>query len=164
MSSFNNSRKDKFLAAIPQSSLDSKADCITSKCKFNFAYFMKQPASQSFDEWSKEQLSKLLDKLKEYSKESLTHWKTQPSKSGHILEIYGAFPKSNSDFTHPTNVPNQVEWGRFRLESAVRLVGFIIPNNYKDKLHETTQVRFDCNTFYVVFLDANHKFYKTEQK
>lgn len=164
MSSFKNSRTKNFLASVPQCSLDSERDQLTAKCKFNFSYFVKQDAGQSFDEWSGTQLAKLLDKMKNYSQESLTYWTNQPSKSGKVLIIYGKFPNDRSDFTHPIHVPHEVEWGRFRLESAVRLVGFVIPNGYKDTPHRVTHARFDCNTFYVVFLDANHKFYKTENK
>jgi hypothetical protein len=156
-------RKDKFLADINQTSIDSETDLLTEKCKFNFAYFVKQPAGQSFEEWDVNKLHKLLNKLKDYSQASLSHWKCQPiGAHGKVLAIYGNFP-TNSDFTFPKHIPHQAEWGRFRLESAVRLVGFILPSSYDGKEHPQTKMRFDCNTFYVVFLDANHKFYKTEK-
>lgn len=164
MTSYKNSGKERFLATIPQVSIESETDRLTEKCKFNFAYFVVQPAGQSFDEWDHPQLSKLLNKLKDYSKESLTHWRSKPiGGSGTVLAIYVGFP-NNSDFEKPTQVPHQAEWGRFRLESAVRLVGFVIPNKFKNQVQAATGIQFDCNTFYIVFLDANHKFYKTEKK
>jgi hypothetical protein len=164
MSGFQNRKKDKFLEEFPRASLDSDADVITAKCKFNFSYFIKQPAGQAFDEWSHPQLIKLFEKLREYSKESLTYWRGRTiGKSGVVLSIYGAFPKK-SDFSLPSHIPYQAEWGRFRLESAVRLVGFVIPHEYDNRYHPVTGMKFDCNTFYVVFLDANHAFYKTEKK
>lgn len=75
-----------------------------------------------------------------------------------MLAIYGDFPKK-SDFKHPKHVPHQVKWARFRLESADRLVGFIVPYSYDGKTHSTTNFKFDYNTFYVVFLDENHRFW-----
>jgi hypothetical protein len=165
MSSFKNSRAEGFLASIPQASLDSETDLLTMKCKFNFAYFMKQDAGQLFEEWDHHQLYKLLNKLKEYSEHPLTYWMNQRagSKSGKVLSIYPEYPK-RSGFIRPNHIPHQVLWGRFRLESAIRLVGFIVPGTYRDKAHPITGLRFDCNTFFVVFLDANHKFYQTEDK
>jgi hypothetical protein len=112
------------------------------------------------------QLAKLLGKLKDYSAEPLKHWMAQPvGKSGTVLAIYGGFP-SRSDFTNPKHVPHQAQWGRFRLEHSVRLVGFVLPANYRDTKHpkHLCGETFDCNTFYVVFLDANHVFYKSEAK
>ena len=158
-----NTRKANFLASIPVASIDASEDTITTRCKFNFSYFDKQDAGQAFDEWPDGQLAKLFDKLRDYSKESLTHWtKEAVGKSGSVLAIYGGFPQ-RSDFTLPKHVPHQARWGRFRLEQAVRLVGFVLPDDYRDKIH-SSGVAFDCNTFYVVFLDANHVFYKSEAR
>lgn len=164
MNSFENSRKGRFLDSIPICSLDSEEDLLTKKCKFNFSYFVKQPAGQSFDELSHEKLHKLFDKLKEYSQQPLTYWMSQPiGKSGRVLSIYGDFPRK-SEFTHPKHVPHQALWGRFRLEWADRLVGFIVPNSYHGKAHPATGERYDRNTFYVVFLDPNHKFYQSAKE
>jgi hypothetical protein len=123
-----------------------------------------QDCSQDFFEWTPEQLHKLLGKLKHYSQESLDHWENQHvGAHGKVLAIYDEFPK-NTDFTRPKHVPHQVKWGRFRLESAVRLVGFVIPSDFEGKLHPITKEPFDRNTFYVVYLDKDHRFYKTEKK
>lgn len=161
MSRFPNSRKQTFLEEIPKASIDFEGDLLTGKCKFNFSYYDVQAAGQGFSDWDHERLCKLLNKFVEYSKESLLHWRNAPigRKSGNVLSVYGAFPK-NSDFKHPKHVPHEVEWGRFRLDYSVRLVGFVVPNKYNDIEHLKTKRRFDCNTFYVVFLDANHNFYK----
>lgn len=161
MSRFSNSRKTSFIDSIPVSSVEAVNDLLSARCKFNFAYFEVQPAGQSFDDWTDDQLRKLLTKLQEYSRESLLHWRGVPigRKSGNVLSVYGGFPK-NSDFTHPKHVPHEVEWGRFRLDYSVRLVGFVLPNRYDDLEHSRTRKRFDCNTFYVVFLDSEHRFYK----
>jgi len=54
-------------------------------------------------------------------------------------------------------------WSRFHLENKVRLIGFAIPNEYKDTIHQKINKRFNTNTFYVVFLDKEHRFYKVEK-
>lgn len=164
MKPFGNTKRNSFLASFPECSLDSETDKLTTKCKFNFAYFEKQEAGQSFDEWPVDKLRKLLNKLKDYSNESLKHWMCQPiGKSGTVLSIYGTYPVK-SDFKCPKHVPHQAQWGRFRTDWAGRLVGFVVPNEYHGKAHPTTGERFDRNTFYVVFLDEDHRFYKSAKE
>lgn len=155
-----NSKKMRFLASLPLASVDSPEDTLAARCKFNFSYFTQQEAGQDFADCDQQQLAKLLDKLKDYSKEPLAYWKNMAvGKSGSVLAIYGAFP-ARSGFTHPKHVPHQALWGRFRLDHAARLIGFVLPANYHEQI--TAQgVRFDCNTFYVVFLDQEHCFYQS---
>lgn len=164
MKSFVNRHKEKFIASIPIASIDADADLLTNKCKFNFAYFDVQPASQSFEDWTEIQRKELFSKLQVYSREPLKHWKEKPigRKNGNVLSIYGAFPP-NSDFKHPKHVPHEVEWGRFRLDCSCRLVGFVVPKTHDETMHKKTGKRFDCNTFYIVFLDADHRFYKSKE-
>lgn len=164
MKNFPNRHKASFIESIPVASINADTDLLTNKCKFNFAYFDVQPASQSFENWTELQRKELFSKLQAYSKECLQYWKDKPigRKNGNVLSIYGAFP-SNSDFNHPKHVPHEVEWGRFRLDCSCRLVGFILPKKYDESIHLQTGKRFDCNTFYIVFLDADHRFYKTKE-
>jgi hypothetical protein len=159
MTSYQNKKKDRFLSEIITASLESATDNLTIRCKFNFSYFdPSQTAGQGSRDWGVDGLSELLEKLTEFSKESLEYWKQQGR-----LVVYCGFPKK-TDFLHPKHVPHDVHWGRFRIEQAVRLAGFVLPGQFRDKVHQKTGVRFDCNTFYVVFLDQEHKFYKTEKR
>lgn len=154
----------KFLAALPATSIELEDNDLTIRCKFNFSYFTVQEKSQSFGDWSQNELVKLLEKLKNYSGKSLNDWKNESAgKSGKVLSIYGKFP-NKSEFSMPTHVPSEAEWGRFRLEQSVRLVGFVLPSSFHQTPHRKTGVHFDCNTFYIVFLDRDHKFYLTETK
>jgi hypothetical protein len=160
MSKFSNSGKSKFLDSFPNASLDLDSDPLTGRCKFNFAYFEVQEASQAFSDLEKHRLIEIFDKLKEFSKESLEYWHNQRAgKHGKIFSIYGKFP-TKSDFRQPKNIPHQVNWGRFRLDWASRLCGFSIPKEYDGKIHRVTGKVWCSNTFYVVFLDENHRFYK----
>lgn len=157
-----NSRKDRFLASIPTASLGSPDNNLALRCKFNFSYFTEQPAGQTFSDWGGPAVIELCGKLKEFSQQPLTYWMTRPvGKSGTVLTIYGDFPKP-SEFEHPKAVPIEAQWGRFRLDWSSRLVGFVVPKAFQDEKHECGH-RFDCNTFYVVFLDENHVFYKGKE-
>lgn len=166
MSKFKNSKKDNFLSTIIQESLESEKNNLSVRCKFNFSYMdFSQEAGQSFEEWTKEELEKLLHKLKNYTENSLSYWQNQRVGGGNntVLEVYKSFPKK-SDFIHPKYIPHEVWWSRFRLESSVRLVGFILPSEYKNKKHSKEDLYFDHNTFYIVFLDRDHRFYKMDYK
>ena len=163
MSGFNNSRSKSFLSSLPTSGLDSNSSDLVVRSKFNFSYFCQQPAGQNFSDWTPQQQSKLFDKLINFSRQPLTHWRSERvGNTGRaVLEIYGRFP-IRSDFSLPTHIPHDVEWGRFRLGGSERLIGFILPSSFSDREHSTHKKRFDCNTFYIVFLDKDHRFYKTE--
>lgn len=160
---FNNRKKCQFLNSIPVLSLESGD--INDKCKFNFSYFdSSQKDGQNFQDWEHLELVKLLDKIKNYSEKPLSYWRNERIGGGglKVLEIYGNFPK-RSAFIHPKHVPHDVLWARFRMEGRVRLVGFVVPNNITCHADVTLKEPYDRNTFYVVFLDKNHKFYLTEE-
>lgn len=162
MTRFSNSRKDSFLSSVPELALDSEKDRLTLRSKFNFHYFVGTPPGQTWEEWGLERLSKLMAKLCSYSEASLKHWENQRvGAAGRVLAIYPSFPV-RSDFSHPKSVPHDVRWARFRLESDMRLIGFIVPSAFNSKCHAETGERFCSNTFYVVFLDQNHRFYQSE--
>jgi len=158
---FNNSKKLTFLQSFPEIEFDSDNCNHAARSKFNFSYFdHTQDSAQNFDDWSAEQVCKLLEKLKEYGKFPLQYWMTKRCGGGglKVLEIYGGFPL-RSEFTHPKYIPKNVRWARFRLEGDMRLIGFIIPSDLEEKISRTSRARFDGNVFYVVFLDQHHKFY-----
>lgn len=162
MKTFDNTRKSSFLSTIPTASIELDSDRLTIKCKFNFSYFCNsQDAGQDFKDWDHNELVKLFGKLKNYSEKSLNDWKYEYSGKYPVFVIYDNFP-SKTDFIEPKNIPHQVKWARFHLENKVRLIGFVIPDSFHDKAHQKTGERFDKNTFYVVFLDRDHRFYITE--
>ena len=168
---FKSTRKGNFLENLPTISIENPSDHLTELCKFNFHYMdFSQEAGQTFKDWSHDRLYKLQDKLKEFCAFPLKHWTTvkmggggkkSKKKKQNVLEIYGNFP-TNTDFVHPKAVPHEVQWARFRLGSEARLIGFVLPIEFCHEVHKGTKINFDCNTFYVVFLDKDHRFYKTE--
>lgn len=164
MNRFNNSGKTKFLNSIPLASLELESDPLASRCKFNFAYFEVQDAGQAFNDLEPQKMAMLFDKLKEFSKEPLDYWRHQRvGKSGFVFSTYGGFP-SKSDFTQPKHIPHQADWGRFRLDWASRICGFSIPKCFDGKAHKGTGKLWCSNTFYVVFLDEEHRFYKSDNE
>ena len=78
MNKFKNSRRETFLNNIPCVSIVDEKNNLTARCKFNFSYMdFSQPAGQRFEDCPQVQLAKLLNKVYNYSKESLKYWKNQ---------------------------------------------------------------------------------------
>lgn len=159
MGKYKNKQRKSFLGKIPQTSIDDDSNDLSKRCKFNFSYFTTGNAGQDFSDWDKNKLSKLLNKLKEYSKFSLKELEHKKQGRYPIFVKYDSFP-IKTDFTLPAHIPHQAIWSRFHLENKPRLIGFVLPKGYHDLAHPKTGIRFDQNTFYVVFLDKEHKFYK----
>ena len=157
---YENTRKRLALQELDRASLEDDKSDLTKRCKFNFSYFdHSQPAGQNFSDLSEEQLHTLINSLKEFSRSSLEYWETQ----GPRFVIYNKFP-TRTEFKHPQHVPHQVRWGRFRLGSRFRLVGFTIPSSLHSTPHHKTKKLYDKNTFYIVFIDRDHLFWKTEKR
>ena len=166
MSKKKNTRKDRFLNSIPTASLESDSNLFADKCKMNFSYFDdSQDHASSFSDLTHEQLARLFNKLKNYTENSLNYWAHQRVGGGgnRVFTIYGSFPPK-SNFSHPKHVPHQAEWARFRLEGDMRLVGFVVPDDFHDSICPHCGARFDKNTFYVVFIDLRHNFYLSKLK
>lgn len=156
----NKKRVSKLDELKKTTSLNNNTDELTKRCKFNFYYFNKHCAGQDFSEWEHSNLVKLLECLKEFSAYSLNYWKSQGCST---YTVYDFFPiEAKTDFKEPINVPVEARWARFKLNGKIRLIGFTVPESYDDKEHSKTKKRWDANTFYIVFLDQNHRFWHSE--
>lgn len=157
--------KAKFLESLLEIKLTTGD--IKGRCKFNFSYFDEtQTHGADFKTLLATELPSLFEKLRHYSASSLNYWRNERcggNRSLRILADYDAFPPK-SDFTHPKFVPTDVKWGRFRMENMSRLIGFTIPGSLAGEPTDKSGIGFDMNTFYVVFIDPDHRFYKTEKK
>jgi hypothetical protein len=162
MGRYGNSKKKSYIGSRPVTDIENSG--LASRSSFCFSFLDTNQVGQDFDDWNNSGgitlLSNVLNKIKEYTRESLSHWSECINPP---LVIYGNFP-DKSDFTHPKHVPHDVLWARFRLGNKVRLVGFIVPEALHDNVVTIggNQYRLNKNVFYVVFLDKEHKFYKTE--
>ena len=152
-----NKLKERFINSFPDLLISDHIERLSNYLSFNFQYFdTSQKPSCDFSDLTEEQLNKLIQKIKHYSSNTFEYWKKQRIGKGNnnVLEIYGDFPRK-SEFTHPKNVPSDVLWARFRLESDMRLIGFIIPQD------QCNEYNLPKNIFYVVFIDPLHGFYKS---
>jgi hypothetical protein len=112
---------------------------------FSYQYFDKNQG-QSFEDWEKEGLLlKLQEKIYQLSSENRI---TACQKK--MLTIYGKFPETDkTEFKKPQfSIPDEVEWGTIQDIGGqkARVAGFIIGS-----------------IFYIVFLDKEHKFWKSEK-
>ncbi|WP_152561330.1 hypothetical protein [Serratia marcescens] len=175
MSRYDNKRKAGFLVAQRQivddenekKQIQHPDNDICMRTKFNFSYFCPERPGYDFCNLNKDELADFYTKMREYGRESITHWEVQKigKGSGHVFERYGDFPKK-SDFEFPDHVPIGVEWGRFRMNYETRLAGFVVPRTLQgnEVIYKGKKYNLDSNSFYVVFLDMDHKFYSTGKK
>jgi len=144
-----NIKKEKRLARFPKESVETSYKTLKGLLSFNFS-FLDNEQGQRFSDLTVEQFSKIMEKLKWYSKENRSHWEND----GKVLAVYEDFPpKSKSNFFHPKHVPAGVKWARFRLEGDQRLIGFVIDKNDIEKF------QLNPDVFHIVFLDLYHNFY-----
>lgn len=107
-----------------------------------------QPSNetQTIALWEREGLLKpLFHKLKELSK-----LKRIEAESCGAIKVYNKVPfPPKTDFVHPKHVPQGVHWAVVQSLGGQkgRVAGYIVEN-----------------TFYVVFLDQNHRFWITDKK
>ena len=155
-----NTTKQSFLNTIEsleEVTFEDATDLITISFKY---YCVNQtPIGQVFADWKDNMRLDLLQKLAEYTKYTREHWRNQFSNGLPLLAEYGKFPV-NTDFSIPQNIPNPNEliWSRFRLMQKVRVCGFFVTEDIAKKYN------LSVNTFYIVFLDKDHRFYKTEKE
>lgn len=155
-----NHKKLAFLKRVIKTDMETCG--ILKFMKFNFKFFdSEQEHGSSFDDLTDEEAKKLLKKLVSFSGKSLTEWAAENAggKGLTVYSLYGDFPKP-SGFKHPVHVPHDAVWGRFRLGNKYRLVGFVIPEAFS--LVNKDGFCYEKNTFYIVFIDKEHKFYQTE--
>ncbi len=165
----SNKRKSAFIEGKKKETcLLSLNPDIAQRCKFNFSFFDEGlHGGQDFSDWNKAELVDLLKKITQFSGNSLEHWTRQKRFTN-----YKTFPRSrDTEFKCPLNIPHQAEWARFRIGGKIRLVGFVIPGEFNQKTisemngkaRKPSEYIFCCNTLYVVFLDKEHRFWKTER-
>ena len=116
------------------------------KLSLNFKDFdLNQcPPGQTFSQWQEDgRLSELMEKFV-----SICAYNRIEAEQRKLLKIYGKFP-SNSDFSIPSYLVGDVEWGTIQRIGGQkpRLAGYIIES-----------------IFYPVFLDKDHRFFPSSKK
>lgn len=108
--------------------------------RFSFEY-LDRTQGQNFKDWEKNgNLLKMNETLLEYCKEPIR------KKMGKKFKEYGEFP-INSGFIPPVYIEDDVNWSALHITGKVVLGGFIYNN-----------------TFFIVFLDGEHRFWISEKK
>lgn len=102
------------------------------------------PPGQTFKQWELDGLlSDLFTKLVDLSSKNRIEAEQQK-----VVKVYGDWPKEHTDYKLPSHIQGEVDWGTIQKIGGqkARVAGYMIEN-----------------VFYVVFLDKNHKFYKSEK-
>lgn len=170
---FANQKRDSKLVSIEtETSLNHDKNDLTIRSKINFSFLdISQEHGSDFTGLDKETLCTLLNHIKEHGKKSLENLSREgmgrgtgkDKKRGNIFQLYGDFPpRDKTCFREPSYIPIEAQWGRIRFGSKHRLIGFVVPASLHGTKHRITNELFDKNTFYVVFIDLNHKFYSSK--
>ena len=112
--------------------------------KVSFAHLDNtQKFGSGYKDWQKEGLlSKMFETLQGYCCSPLLE-----QIDGTKFTKYGDFPpKEVNEFDYPSHVPEDACWARIHITGPAILAGHVVED-----------------TFYVVFLDKTHKFYKTRR-
>lgn len=136
-----NKNKNKSILSKEKPSVGTLRENLNFKISFQYFDSTQEPAS-SFQDWEKEKmLSKAMDTLKNYCSRPLRE------QIGDNFTIYNSFPsKDKTRFFHPSHVPEDAHWARIHVNGKHIIVGHVVND-----------------TFYVVFLDSEHKFYLTKR-
>lgn len=139
-------QRDKTESAIKQAlrrkNSESVNDLLKDDCFLISFRHLDNNQSNSFESWQESNmLSKFLDVLSNYTKSSLVS-----QLDGDKFTKYQSFPP-NSEFTCPSYIPEDAAWARIHVTGTHIIAGHIVGN-----------------IFYVVFLDADHKFWPSKKK
>ena len=163
MSKFTNSRKGPKILAMQKAAIsivDSVCDN-GNRFKINFSYLDEtQQFGKAITKLKPKDAQDILTFCKDNGDKSLEELGRQRQGGASLCtyENYTDFPSSNTKFKEPKNIPVGVHWGRLRLRGKARLAGFTVPGHL-DGTRNDKGNKLDKNTFYVVFIDLEHKFY-----
>lgn len=108
---------------------------------FSFRDFDRNQG-QSFEEWEQDNLlAKAMKKI-----HAICELRKHDAIAQQIIKQYSQFP-SDSDFTHPKHIPNDIAWCSMHIQGKECVIGY-----------------FEDNIFHIVFLDKDHRFWVTEKK
>ncbi|CAN7724311.1 hypothetical protein LJR290_006147 [Variovorax sp. LjRoot290] len=98
----------------------------------------------NFDGWrERDLLCEMLTRMKDLSSRTINELRSTKDSA---FSIYAEFPKKTA-FKHPKHVPEDAVWARFHVKGEPVVAGHLVGS-----------------VFYVVFLDGEHQFYKTDKK
>lgn len=99
---------------------------------------------QDYEDWEEYKLlSKALSRI-----QGICSMTVDEAKQSQLIKEYGPGIPDGSGFTKPKHIPEDTSWCSIRIQSKVRVIGFI-ESNY---------------IFQIVFLDKEHEFYPSKKK
>ena len=143
MSETRRFKKDLAPRRLKADTLDSVNE-IQENFNVSFQYLdTTQKYGSSFADWQRcGWLSKMLDTLQGYCGKPLVQ-----QFDNYKFKAYTGFPPpEKTEFNRPENIPLDAHWARIHILNRAVVVGHYVGN-----------------TFYVVFLDKTHKFWKSER-
>jgi len=102
------------------------------------------PPSTDFQEWEeKNMLARAMYTLAGCTTSTIGELEANSNK----FTVYDGFPpEDKTDYTHPIHVPEDARWTRLHITGLQCVIGHLVKN-----------------TFYIVFLDTEHRFWKSQQ-
>ena len=103
-----------------------------------------QHLKETFECWAKENLLlKLLNRIKDISQMTMNE-----ATNNQVIKNYGSFPPSSkTEYMPPKSLSEELQWASLHIQGKEVIAGRIVEN-----------------TFYIVFLDREHKFWISEKK
>jgi len=109
----------------------------------SFRHFDKNQGNNFYEWEATSKLAHTIEVLASLCSSTLTS-----QTDGKKFTVYGDFPPTHkTDYTFPTYIPEDAQWARIHITGLQCVIGHIVNN-----------------VFYVVFLDGEHKFWKSELK
>ncbi|TGN99701.1 hypothetical protein PN36_35005 [Candidatus Thiomargarita nelsonii] len=123
----------------------SSTGCFKSPVVFSFRSLdSSQHLKETFECWEKEKLLvKLLNKIRAVSQKTMSE-----AMIDRIIKIYDSFPpKDKTAYSVPNYLSEELQWASMHLQGKAVIAGHVVEN-----------------IFYIVFLDREHKFWKSKKK
>lgn len=129
--------------SLEESKLSAKNRLATEPCFTISLRHLDMLQGSKMEEWeSTQMLAQALHKFRGLCSNPLR------AQFSETFSVYEGFPPKNKTvYTHPEQVPPDAEWARIHVDGKHCLIGHVINN-----------------TFYLVFLDPEHKFWISELK
>lgn len=129
---------DNLFKGLSRGSVHEQMDKLT----YSFRHLDESQGDTIKDWQSKGILAEAFATLRDYSSNTISE------ALGAKFKIYGDFPpKEKTDFSHPRHVPPDAQWASMHVTGRVCIAGHVVNS-----------------TFFIVFLDSEHRFWISKLK
>lgn len=147
MAKFQKHKQESFLQSVLKAKKQSSVNDPERLGNFQISlqyYNDDQPSTGTLRIWQAEGiLADAIEVLSGYCKRPL-----REQIDGEKFSLYQGFPTPDkTDFTFPQNVPEDAHWARIHVKGKPVIIGHVVDN-----------------TFFIVFLDKDHRFWLTKRE